>query len=279
MKPNAYRALARNEEHGWYYEARRRAIARLIDQFVRDQSAPRQSLRLLDVGCGTGGTTEFLSNFGHVTGIEPSPLALELLRQNHPDVRAIQGTVDDLSKLLPAHEFDLATVLGVLVCRAVRDPLAALCGVRRALRPGGWLVWNEAAWPFLARGHDDFVEAARRFYPQQMKQLLIEAGFEVVHGSHLLAWGFPVALALAGAHRLRRLLGLYPRDEDGDEQDYSDDRPLPEWLNELLMRATYAEWSLGLSGLKAPLGVSYLLLARKPQSVPVIAAAPLRRAA
>ena len=34
MKPNAYRTLALNEEHGWYYEARRRAIARLIARRV-----------------------------------------------------------------------------------------------------------------------------------------------------------------------------------------------------------------------------------------------------
>ncbi len=278
MKPNAYRTLAQNEEHGWYYEARRRAIARLIDDFVRGgEQGPREPLELLDVGCGTGGTTEFLSNYGHVTGVEPSPLAIELLRQNHPDVQVVQGGVDELSKLLPAHEYDLATLLGVLVCRAVKDPLQGLVNIRRALKPGGWLIWNEAAYPFLTRQHDEFVEASRRFYPSEMRGMLIDAGYDVVYGSHMLSWGFPIAATLAAAYRLKRLVGLGRRPVD--EQDETDDRPLPEWLNDLLMKVTYGEWALGLSGLKLPLGVSYLVLARKPKSHAAASSARLKHAA
>jgi SAM-dependent methyltransferase len=278
MKPNAYRTLALNEEHGWYYEARRRAIARLIDDFVRSHEAgPREPLNVVDVGCGTGGTTEFLTNYGHVTGVEPSPLAIELLKQYHPDVSVVQGGVDELSKLLPAHEYDLATVLGVLYSSGVRDPLKGLESIRRALKPGGWLIWNEATYPFLKRQHDEFVNTARRFYPGEMRDLLIDAGFEVVYGSHLLAWGFPVAVGLAALYRIKQLFGLARR--VADEQDETDDRPLPEWLNDLLMRTTYGEWSLGLSGVKMPVGVSYLVLARKPQANHGVSSATVRNAA
>ncbi|MBL8827685.1 MAG: hypothetical protein JNM18_11965, partial [Planctomycetaceae bacterium] len=122
----------------------------------------------------------------------------------------------------------------------------------------------EGTYPFLKRQHDDFVSTARRFYPGEMRGMLADAGFDVIQGSHLLGWGFPVALGLAGWYRIKQLFGLNRR--LAEEQAETDDRPLPEWLNELLMRITYGEWSLGLAGLKLPLGVSYLVLARKPQS-------------
>ena len=47
MRPNAYRTLSQNEEHGWYYEARRRAIARLIERYVLDDhAAPRDAAQM-----------------------------------------------------------------------------------------------------------------------------------------------------------------------------------------------------------------------------------------
>jgi len=278
MHPNAYRTLAQNEEQGWYYEARRRAVAALVERYVRGEKAgPRKPLNVVDVGCGTGGTTAFLRQFGHVTGVEPSPLAIDLLRERYPDLPVIEGKVDELSKLLPAHEFDLATIMGVLYCANVADPLAALKNVRRALRPGGWLIWSDAAYPFLARQHDRFVNAGRRFYPRQMKQLLTDAGFEVVDGSHMLAWGFPIALALATAYRVR---SWFQRSESlAEVQDTSDDRPLPGWINRLLTNVTVAEWQLSSKRLMLPMGVSYLVIARKPVAVPAQVAVPLRRAA
>lgn len=264
MKANAYRALAQNEDQGWFYEARRRAIARLFEQFVQSELPDRhQTLNLLDVGCGTGGTTEFLRNYGHVTGVEPSSVAIRWLQQRFHDLPVIQGTVEDLSKLLPAHEYDVASVLGVLSARGVKDPQGGLCALRRALKPGGWLIWSDATYPVLRRQHDAFVEVDRRFYPGEMKRMLTQAGFEIVHGAPMLAWGFPVALGLSLLCRARKALGLLRN--LADEQDTSDDRPLPVWLNELLTRATYSEWQWSLSGIKAPVGVSYLLLARKPQ--------------
>ncbi len=261
MKSQAYVTLAANEEHGWYYEARRRAVASLIERFVLTERSQHEPLQILDVGCGTGGTSAALRPFGAVTGIEPSPLARKLLAERYPDLSVLAGGVDDLDTLVRGGSFDLSTIMGVLYSRHVRDPGAALACVQRSLRPGGYLIWNEAAYPFLHRQHDDFVETARRFYPSQMRSLLAQHGFEVLDGSHLLGWAFPIAAALSAAFRLRcRLWGAPPQEE---EQPSTDDQPLPRWLNGLLMRLTYAEWRVGHSTIKCPLGVSYLVMARK----------------
>ncbi len=256
MHPRAYTTLAATEDNGWYYQARARCLVRLVERFV---AADKQPLEILDVGCGTGGTSSVLCRFGRVTGLEPSSIAIELLRQRAAPVRVVQGAVDDAATLLDADAFDLATIMGVLYHQNVVDPGHALQQVARTLKPGGWLVWNEAVYSILRREHDDFVETGRRFTPRQMKALLEQAGFSVHFSSHLLAWGFPVGMALGVLHRIRRrVAGSRAYDEH-----VSDDRPLPPLLNATLRELTFLEWACALRHIKAPFGVSYLILARK----------------
>lgn len=262
MKPQAYTTLAENEKQGWYYRARIRMLETLIERFIQPGGA---NLQILDVGCGTGGTSMALTRFGQVVGVEPSSLAIELLKKNYPKLHVVQGDTQRLSELVPREAFDLATIMGVLVSRAVGDPRAALRNVAAAVKPGGWVIWNEAVYPILMRQHDDFVEVQRRFYPSQMRQLLADSGFEVRHGSHVLGWGFPPALALALMYRLKRW--LFRIDDLSEDAETSDDRPLPAALNRLLGQLTYWEWSGSLRGLKLPLGVSYLVIAQKAPGV------------
>ncbi len=183
MQPNAYRALAQSEQQGWYYQARARAVATLVREFIPHSV----ELKILDVGCGTGGTSHAFEKLGRVTGLEPNELAIDLLRARYPDLLAICGTVEQIPDLFAPASFDLATIMGVLYHANVVEPVVALRNIRQSLKPSGWIVWNEAAYPFLKRQHDDFVQTGRRFYPHQMHRALEEAGFEVLFGSHLLS--------------------------------------------------------------------------------------------
>jgi len=250
--------MAREETRNWYYRARGRAIRELLNRYVCPEVARP---RILDVGCGTGGTTVLLGECGEVTGVEPSELAIQLCRQSYPQLQVIQGSVQDLAALVPSGSFDLATVLGVLCHRDVPDPLHGLQAVGRCLKAGGWLVWGDCVYPCLAREHDEFVGAQRRFYPRQMHRLLAEAGFRVVSSAPMLGWAFPVALGLAAVYRLRRRFGR--TGQSVADRQSTDDRPLPGPLNAALEAITYWEWRLSLSGLRMPLGVSRLILARK----------------
>jgi SAM-dependent methyltransferase len=257
MHPDAYTSLAAVESDGWYYQARIRCVGRLIERFV----APRGStLEILDVGCGTGGTTAALARFGHVRGLEPSPLAIELCNSRYPESDVVQGRAGDIAELFAAGSFDLATIMGVLYHRDVADPADALRQVNHALKPGGWIIWNEGVYPMLARGHDAFVEAGRRFRPREMRRLLGTAGFNVRFASHLLGWGFPLAFGLGMLHRARRWMTPARRYAG----HVSDDRPLPRPLNVVLRELTYLEWACSLRRLKLPFGVSYLVIAQKP---------------
>ncbi|MHB1034271.1 MAG: class I SAM-dependent methyltransferase [Pirellulales bacterium] len=258
MKPNAYKSMARHEKDNWYYRARARAIEKLIERFVRSRAG---DLDILDVGCGTGGTTRLLAKYGRVIGVEPSSLAIDLLRAQYPDLPVVQGTIEDLPDLVPAERFDLATVLGVLCHKGVPDPAAGLAAICGRLREGGRILWGDCVYPCLARQHDEFVDCRRRFYPGQMLRLLRAGGFEVEFASHLLGWAFPVALGMAALHRLKRRWGA--AGDGGERLESTDDRPLNKYINAALYWLTYGEWRAGFAGLKAPVGVSYLVIARK----------------
>jgi len=275
---NAYRSMAREEGRNWYYRARRRAIRTLIERYL---GPPATERKILDVGCGTGGTTALVAEFGDVTGVEPSELAIQLCRETYPQLRVLRGRVQDLAALVPAGTFDLATILGVLCHKDVPDPREGLEAIGRCLRPGGWIVWGDCVYPCLARQHDEFVQAERRFYPRQMHRLLAGAGFRVAASAPMLGWAFPLALGLAAAHRLKRRFNCVGRPfqavseerrpgkavlrpgGDGRDLECTDDRSLPGPLNAVLEGLTYWEWRLSLWGLKMPLGVSRLVLAQK----------------
>src|SRR5262245_52056472 len=197
MKASAYASMAAQENGHWYYQARRQAIESLLRAYVLPD-CPRP--RILDIGCGTGGTTARLADFGPVVGIEPSSLAIGLLKQRYPEFDVIQGSIDELTSLVPAAGFDLVSLLGVLCHRGVDDPLVALRDVASVMSDGGWILWGDCVYPCLARGHDEVVESVRRFYPQQMHDMLSDTGFQVHFSSHFLGWGFPVALGMGALH-------------------------------------------------------------------------------
>jgi len=258
MEQTAYLALAEAEDNGWYYRARREAVAYLLERYAPKD---RQPLRLLDIGSGTGGSTTLLQRFGEVTGMEPSALARDLSRQRFPQLKVEPWTIDELPQKAP-HDFDVAVILCVLYHQNIKDPAQALKKIASVQKPGSILIWNEPAYPFLWRQHDRQTAAGRRFYPRSMHQLLRDQGYELVFQSHLLAWAFPIACLLALKDRWR--WGGDRQTTSADEG--SDHKPVPGPLNRLLRWLTFSEWRLSRLGLGLPFGVSHLLVARRVQN-------------
>jgi SAM-dependent methyltransferase len=105
------------------------------------QPPPSGGGRVLDVGCGSGLLLTELARLGWETwGVEPDERTASALRAHLglPGERIVVATAETAS--LPAGAFDLVTMSHVL--EHLHDPLAALAGVHRWLRPGGRLrVW------------------------------------------------------------------------------------------------------------------------------------------
>ncbi|TYB92852.1 class I SAM-dependent methyltransferase [Micromonospora sp. WP24] len=135
-----------------------------------------------DLGCGTGTVTAHLAGLGlDVFGIDLSPGLLAVARRNHPGLRFEEGSMTALT--LP--EGRLAGITAWYSIIHVPDDLlpGTFSGFHRALAPGGHLALvfqtgDESLVRTTAFGKAISLTFRRR-RPEQVAELLTEAGFEV----------------------------------------------------------------------------------------------------
>lgn len=264
MRDNASQGQPTREPISWVHQARARVLQTLLSRYVR---GGMRETRILDVSCGSGWTTNVLAHHGRVTRIEPARPDFHRPHERDALRDVPRGGLQDLPGLVPEEHFHLATLLRVLSRKDVPDPLEALELVHSRLQAGGWLIWEDPVYAALARPRD--VEIARRFRPRGMRALLRQSGFEPVFGSHLQAWAYPLTLAQSLADRARswwapKPASLPPTTHFRDGSEHVDQGSGLQAWQSFLAWLTYAEWYAGLRGFKIPLGVSYLVLARKP---------------
>lgn len=132
--------------------------ARNVEMLKQLLAAARPVLgeRVLDIGCGTGVTTEpyakAVAPSGHVTAADISKPMLDAARQRIDAAGLGNVTLllaDAQTHAFPEASFDLLTSrLGVMF---FADPAAAFSNLIKALRPGGRLCM--AVWATLAESH------------------------------------------------------------------------------------------------------------------------------
>jgi arsenite methyltransferase len=193
--------------------------------------ALRPGDRVLDVGCGTGRLAEFMAEqvgpTGHVLGIDPLPLRINLAQARSRDTLAFR--VGDAYALddLPAGSFDVVCLNAVF--HWLPEKTGPLRQFARLLRPGGRLGIStglkghpnpvrETAAAILARppfaAHPRGAAADHRVDLDEMRRLLGDAGFRVaLLETRLSAQVFPTpeaVLRYAEASSFGNLFGHLP---------------------------------------------------------------------
>ncbi len=244
MYEHEYQQMYDIESFYWWFIARRKLIREVVSTHSNDPA----HTTILDVGCGTGLNHEMLSEFGLVFGTDSSEEALKFSRK-----RNVQNLVlSDAEALQFADEtFEVVTALDVL--EHVNDDLKALAEIWRVTKPDGLLIITVPAYGFLWSEHDEALHHRRRYAAHELRNKLVNAGFEVERSTYFISLLFFPILFMRIVQNLRKQ-SLRPR---------TSHVILPKWLNALLVKILdFERWFLRFSNL--PFGVSIVCTARKP---------------
>ena len=231
--------------HFWF-----QGLRGYVGPAIREIAGRRRDLRILDCGCGTGyNIRHLLQPHGRAFGIDITTDAMWRARAaGRPLVRASIERIPFRSGT-----FDLATSFDVV--QSVPDDRAALREMARVLKPGGHLVLNVTANGLLRGDHGDVWGEIRRYTQQKGRDLVQQAGLDVIRLSYLFGSLVPLMLTVRSGQAFRRRF----RKPSGDADLIVPMAP----VNAALSALVRAEIALARR-VTIPFGSSLLIVARKP---------------
>lgn len=238
MERAVFDRMAEHDTSHWWYVARRRILADLIEREVKLPAGAR----ILEVGCGTGHNFGMLGRFGRVDALEIDDAARVLAsdRLGRPVGNA------PLPELVGVEDgaYHLVALLDVL--EHVEQDREALAGIRTKLAPGGRILVTVPANEWMWSAHDEVHHHHRRYSKTKLRRVAAEAGLKVETISHFNSLLFPLAAAL-------RVAGKLTGRKD------SDDKPPPAPLNSLFTSVFGLERHL-VGRVPLPVGVSLVAI-------------------
>lgn len=236
VEADEYDLMDAAEEAMWWYRAMHAQAG---------DALPPDAL-LLDAGCGTGG---FMARQAGrpMVGLEYNPAAAARAAQKSASP-VVTGDVNAMP--FADASFQAISSLDVL-CHGGARPAEMLAELHRVLAPGGRLVLNLPALPWLSSAHDVRVHTVRRYTRAGIEAELLAAGFAAPHARYWNALLLPVMILQ------RKVL----QTRSGDSSDVG---RFPPWLDACLYAVTRVERWLMRAGLSFPVGGSLIVTATRP---------------
>lgn len=246
MEKIEYRNIYNLEKYHWWFVGR---LKILNDNLPADGA----SLKLLDVGCGTGLVAVELSKRGYdVYGMDIMNAALKYCKLRKLN-KLVKGDVLNLP--FKKESFDIITCLDVLYHQKVSDDNIALKEVLRVLKPGGKLIITSCACKLLSGRHDKLVHTRERYNLKELCAKLEKCGFEIEKASYFHTFLFPFV------YIMRKIDNMMNKNKPAK----SDIKKSNAITNFLLKYIFYTEIAM-LKKINLPFGISLLCIAKKPIS-------------
>lgn len=191
----------RIEARHWWWEGRRQLLRQLLDGEKIGQ--------ILDVGCGTGETMNFLDALipnCKAYGVDASPLAVKYAKgRGHKKVYL--GVAEKLP--FKANFFDAVLFLDVL--EHIEKPARSLKEAKRVVKKGGIIIVSCPAMPLLWSDHDTNQGHVKRYQKKDFDQLAAQLDLKIEWAGYFNFFLFPVIAAVRWMSRVRALkfLGSY----------------------------------------------------------------------
>lgn len=209
-------AQTRYWDERWHHQSspndwqlqRAEAVVRLAREL------PLKYPRILDLGCGTGFTTDMLNRLGRAEGIDLSPEAIAIATDHYPGVAFRAG---DLFEIELAEE-----PVDLVVCQEVIPHVSDQSGlvdlIADALVPGGYLIITAANRFVMSRltgRHDGPVGCGPRDPQSHLKHWLsrrqlkavLRPRFDILHSTSMLPMGHEGVLRVINSFKVNAMVG------------------------------------------------------------------------
>lgn len=208
-----------------------------------------EKLNILEIGCGSGEITSYLSKNNNVMGIDIYHDALEYCREKGL-TNLLEGDINQLDISKYYGTFDIILALDVL--EHIQDDVETMHRAYKMLKPGGYFLVNVPAHKFLWSEHDEALHHKRRYHSLEITQKLKDSGFEIVKKSYFVTTAFFPILFIRTWNTLFKK-SAYP------QTSYV---PLPNYLNAFATKIMETEAKL-LCKFSLPIGTTLTVVAKK----------------
>ena len=169
-KDRRYPWNARNPISLYY----RQALEKIVVKLFNDMDIDLEPLKVLDVGCGTGGFLRYLTSIGatpeFLHGVDLMEYRIEQARKlSPPTIDFYHGDAQKLA--YPDFSFDMVSQLTVFSSfheEGLREKIAR--EMDRVLRPGGILLWYDLRTGHSATARGIELDAIVSFFPNYSMQ-------------------------------------------------------------------------------------------------------------
>lgn len=193
MQKAEYIRMAERETSYWWHLGR----LHLIEAYLKQVSKSKKPLKILNVGCGTGGTISLLERYGMVDNVDVSDDAIAFTKQRG---YSRLKKVDGISLPYEENSYDLVVAFDVL--EHIDDDHGALQEWRRVLKDGGMVLITVPAYRWLWTEHDVSLQHFRRYTRKHLRSTLEGANLNVQHLSHAFVVFLPLIVGFRFLHKL-----------------------------------------------------------------------------
>jgi SAM-dependent methyltransferase len=195
MERVVYQQMAELDDRHWWYRARRRVIADLIQR----EAQPPANAQVLEIGCGTGHNLAMLGGFGHIEGRELDEEA-RAISERRLGRKVMSSPLPELAGVPNGH-YDLIGAFDVI--EHIDDDRGALASIATKLKPEGRFVITVPAHQWMWSAHDVVNHHKRRYSKASLKALIDGSPMKLLKVGYFNSLLFPLAVAERAASKLR----------------------------------------------------------------------------